>query len=431
MTAHDEYGASSAKRWTSCLGSVRLCSLCPPSADSEWGDEGRLAHELAGMLLMVRERNALQYVGAEKVGDLVGTVTQDMVRAVQIYLDYVYDILDRFPDAVLRVENRVKVPSTVVPNRMGGTYDARIYVPSLRLLIVIDYKHGAGIFVSEEDNLQMDMYAIASIFELNEAVETVTVTIVQPRSWQAGGAIRSADRPVAELLARHAWFEQRAALTLDPNAALTPTAENCRWCPAGGYGLCPAQDKTLLTAIDPSLTRVADINMVQLPDAKKMSVERMLFWLANEDKILALLKNIRMTATGWVRNGNEFPGYKMVLGQMERRWHGDRKVIAQTLCDMTGKTLDEIMPPTLITLTEAENLVVDMFRSRVIAETGETKKAHKLRLNEASQLAHEALAYLTLKEPRGAPRLVPVSDTRPALETGVPHFAGQINTEGL
>ena len=162
-----------------------------------------------------------------------------------------------------------------------------------------------------------------------------------------------------------------------------------------------------------------------------MSIERMLFWLANEDKINALMKNIRMTATGWVRNGQEIPGWKLVLGQMERRWHGDHKVIAETLCAMTGKTMDEIMPPTLITLTQAENMVVDQFRSKVIPETGETKKAHKLRLNEASQLAHEALAFLTLKEPRGAPRLVPVSDARPALETAVPHFAGQINVEGL
>jgi hypothetical protein len=73
--------------------------------------------------------------------------TAECARNVQVILDHVYTILDSYPDAELAVEHRVHIPSQAVPDRMWGTTDVRIYVPSIRWLFVIDYKHGAGIFV--------------------------------------------------------------------------------------------------------------------------------------------------------------------------------------------------------------------------------------------------------------------------------------------
>jgi hypothetical protein len=61
MTAHDEYGASSAKRWTSCLRSVALCAQAPPSQDSEWGDEGKMAHELRSFVVGQARRHATDF----------------------------------------------------------------------------------------------------------------------------------------------------------------------------------------------------------------------------------------------------------------------------------------------------------------------------------------------------------------------------------
>jgi len=421
--AHDEYGASSAKRWTSCLGSVRLCAKCPPSQDSEWGDEGRVAHDLAELCLREGIRDAA-VVSAFKGME----IPAEMHRAVQMYLDHIYDLLDSNPGAVLRVENRVKVPSAVVPNKMGGTYDARVYLPATKTLHIVDYKHGAGIYVSEEDNLQMQVYAIASIFEMVDPVVNVVTTIVQPRSFMAMGAVRSAEYDVATLIAKHAWFEERAYLTLDPNAPLVPTDDNCRWCTAGGYGVCPVAEKTAIAMFDPNAKSMRDI---VLPDAKTMSVETMSYLLVNEKLFTAILKNVRMTATGWVKQGNDFPHFKLALGNMEREWYGDKMKIAQTLMIMLNKTLDEVMPRQLITLTEAENQLVDMFRSGIVQRGDETKKAFVGRQNEASQLARETLAMHTLKSPKGGPRLVPLTDPRPALETSVPHLAGHVNLKGL
>lgn len=420
---HYEYGASSAKRWTSCLASPRQCAKCPPGQDSEWGDEGRLAHDVGAFCLTWRT-----YAEVKQFEAYQGDVTQ-AVRSVNVYLEHIYDILRKYPDAVLRIENQVPMPSAVVPGRIGGTYDARIYIPSLRWLIILDYKHGAGIFVSEEDNLQMEMYAIASLFEMTEPVTRVTTTIVQPRSWQAGGGVRDHEVSIDALLVRHAWFEQKAGETLADDAPFCPTPDNCRWCPAGGYGVCPVAQQSLTRVLQ--VSNIRDVAVQGMPDVNRMSIEQMSYIMANEALVSALLKNVRMTATGLARNGKPFPGWKMVLGQQERAWYGDKLPIAQALMTLLGKTLDELMPRELITLTEAENLLVDLFRSSVTIVDGEAKKAFKIRQNQASQLAKETLAMYTLKEPRGQPRLVPLSDPRPALETSVPHFAGQINTEGL
>lgn len=428
MTAHDEYGASSAKRWTSCLRSVALCAQVPPSQDSEWGDEGRAAHAVLEVCLGAGIRK-VRLEGADEVnaaGDV--PLTPEMARAVQVALDYIYKILDANPGATLSVENRVKVPSFAVPGRMGGTLDVRIYLPQWKWLHIIDYKHGAGIFVSEEDNLQMDMYAIASLFEIGEPVERVTTTIIQPRSFQAMGAIRQAERPIVDLLNRWAWFDERAELTKDPNAPLAPDPDNCRWCTAGGYGICPVAERTLLAMFDPNAKSMREM---KLPDGKVLSPEQASYVLANEKLVTALLKNIRMTWTGFVKNGGDFPGWKLVLGDASRAWHGDHATIAATLMQWLGKSIDEVYPRQLIGVTEAENLIVDYYRNAVTREDGETKKSFTVRQNEASKLAREALAMLTLKEPRGQPRLVPLSDVRTALETSVPHLAGQINLDGL
>lgn len=431
--AHYEYGASSAKRWTSCLASVRLNKKCPPSADSEWGIEGRQAHKLLELCLMFGERNASAYTGvAELNGEkFEAAVTPEMARAVQVCLDYVYDICAEHADAIVSIENKLRVPSSVVPDRMGGTYDVRIYIPSMKWVIVIDYKHGAGIYVEEEDNLQMEMYDVASLWNMSEPVARVTNTIVQPRSWVAGGAVRSTDVTVEHLLWRHAWFEKRAELTLDPDAPFAPSPENCRWCPAGGYGLCPAVTAVAVKALNDEAKNFEDLNVVGLPDGTKLSIARMAFWLSNEALILALAKNIRMTATGFVRAGGDFPGFKMVLGTPERAWYGNPEVIAQQLCALLGASIDEVFPRSLITITEAQNRLTDIFRHGLVQEPGETKKAFKVRQNKASEMATEALAYMTLREPRGGPRLVPITDPRPALNTAVPHFAGQLNVEGL
>lgn len=421
---HYEYGASSAKRWTSCLASIRTCADCPPGADSEWGIEGRIAHDLAEECLLAGKR-----------ADLVAgrpEITDDMVRAVNVYLDYIYAILRAFPGSILRVENRVEMPSAVVPGRIGGTFDARIYVPSHAWLIVFDYKHGAGIYVDEEDNLQMQMYSIGALFEMSDPVARVTNVIVQPRAIQAGGQIRETDVPIADLLRRHAWFDRKAAETLRPDAPFAPTPENCRWCPAAGYGKCLVVNQEVAKALTPGAVTLNALTQRSLPDPAKMSIEQMSVVVANAKLIRAFLKNVESTVTSLLMRNVAFPGFKLVQSMAEREWFVDYETeVVPALGALLGWNIDEAMPRKPLGVVEVENALIDFFRGAVTQAPGEYATQTRQRRNNASKLARETMALWTVKAPRGRPTLAPLSDPRPAIETSVPFIAGQINTEGL
>src|SRR5579862_4348535 len=47
MTRHAQLGASKARRWLNCLGSVRMTRDLPESPDTPYSIEGTAAHELA------------------------------------------------------------------------------------------------------------------------------------------------------------------------------------------------------------------------------------------------------------------------------------------------------------------------------------------------------------------------------------------------
>lgn len=433
MAAHAEYGASSMERWTSCLGSPRLC-VGLPSYDTEWSEDGTTAHGLMQHCLLWRERDATAFVGVivEPVqGEKFGPITDDHARNVQVLLDYVYDILDRYPDAQLSVEHRVHIPSSAVPDQMWGTTDVKIYVPSIVWLFIIDYKHGVGISVDIHDNKQLKFYGLGALWEhmlLGQAVAGVTLAVVQPRSYSTQGGIKDQDVTTAELLAFHGYVEEKAYATLDPYAPLVPNPDYCRWCPAAGHGRCPALARTALATVGTELNK---LTKADLPDPQHMSFEQMIAVLDAWPLLNGWKKVVYETAIGFARKGGHFPGRKMVFTGARREWHGEPGSVAVQLAVLAGCSVDEVYGRQLVGITEAENRIVDAFRHGLHQLPDETKKAFTVRQNEASRLAREAMAMLTLKKPSGSFELVPISDPRPAIDGAATFFAGRVNMEGL
>lgn len=434
--AHADYGASSMERWTSCLGSPRLCADLP-SYDTEWSADGSTAHGLMHHCLLFRERDATNFVDVivEPIqGKRFGPIVHEQARNVQVILDYIYEILDRYPDAILSVEHRVHIPSSAVPGRMWGTCDVRIYVPSIRWLFVIDYKHGVGIFVDINENKQLMFYGTGALWECiqnDQAVQGITLSIVQPRSFSdAAGGIRDKDFTPADLFAFHSEAERAAYATLDPAAPLVPSPDNCRWCAAGAAGRCPAVERKAVTLVG---QEIRQITAASLPDPKTLSFETMLAVLDARKLLVGWMKSVYECAVGYARAGNSFPQRKMVWTAAKRVWDeqthkGDD--IAQQLSIYTGRALDEVYPRQLVGITEAENAMVDAFRSAIVREPGESKKAFTARQNKASELARHTMAMLTIKKPGGGMELVPLSDPRPAIDNATALF-NNVNMEGL
>ena len=98
---------------------------------------------------------------------------------VTVALNYVRDILDDHPDAVLLVEQHVRVPCESAPGgSIPSTLDVLLYLPSWRQLTLLDYKHGAGVYVPVLGNMQVRGYAFAALSEHPEwDVDSVVLAI--------------------------------------------------------------------------------------------------------------------------------------------------------------------------------------------------------------------------------------------------------------
>lgn len=243
MTEHSKLGASSAKRWTVCPGSVRQCVGIEIDS-SEFAKEGTAAHAVAARCLQTGWDAASLIGQVVTPGGLIVTldssrgisVTQEMASAVEVYLDAARSLISGFPNREMSIEVRFHL--TNLHPDLWGTADCVIYDPETFDLWVLDYKHGAGVIVDVVDNLQVRYYALGAAFaKNNRRVDQVHVAIVQPRAGQGGPSWDHFDS--VDLLEFAAWLQECALATEDPNAPLV-AGEHCRgtWCPAAAF--CPA-----------------------------------------------------------------------------------------------------------------------------------------------------------------------------------------------
>lgn len=247
--AHSKLGASGSKRWINCPGSVRECAGIP-NKSSVYADEGTAAHFLGEQCLR-QDKDAVEFIGRKIavfdqeepcfVGEVeeeqfslerVFEVTDDMVEAVQVYLDTIRDIKSRNPGCEVRIEHKFHLAD--LHEDLWGTADCVIVVPFDRT-IVLDYKHGQGVAVDVKENPQGMMYALGAA--ANEDLETIEIVIVQPRAPHPQGPVRRWTTTRTALLDwGHNVLLPAALATGEPDTPLH-AGDWCRFCPAGA--VCP------------------------------------------------------------------------------------------------------------------------------------------------------------------------------------------------
>lgn len=172
---HSKIGASSMYRWQQCPGSVKL-SEGLPNKSSVYAQEGTAAHEIVGLAL---ERAFSENVPATEV-------LNEIVKALSVYTEYVESLKGDNP---VHIEHSFNMDD-IFPE-LYGTADCVVYDKSTKILHVIDYKHGKGIPVEVENNLQLSYYALGALHTLDYPCIAVQMTIVQPRCYHPAGQIRS------------------------------------------------------------------------------------------------------------------------------------------------------------------------------------------------------------------------------------------------
>ncbi len=355
-TKHSEHGASKAKRWMSCPGSVRKTrGMFNPS--SPYAREGTAAHDI-GERCLEKGVDALTFLGVvvpvaywdeagiEHADNVV--VTEEMCEAVQVYVDYVMSMVDAPTDELmLEIEFDLNPLNPPVP--MFGTSDATLWKQSTKHLHVIDYKHGAGVAVDATENEQLMYYALGALVEVKKAPDTITIHIVQPRGFHPLGPIRTFTFTLKELKEFKDQLFDAARATLEPDAPLN-IGDHCRFCPA--LAVCPAQQANALAVAQQEFTVMDEA----LPDPDELSTEHLALVLAKGDIVVDWIKAVRKHVISKLDRGEEVPGFKLVPGRGgNRRWIDEEKVSKY----LAGKKLkvDERFHRKLISPAQAEKLL--------------------------------------------------------------------------
>ena len=316
-------------------------------------------------------------------------VDDDMARYVQVYLDYVRDLV-KSTNGELFVE--VSVPLTHITGEEGarGTSDAVIIAGDE--IIVVDLKYGRGNEVSAEANEQLMMYASGAMkeFALAGDFKHVRCAISQPRITSAPSEWNCT---VGELLA----FESEAgvcatvalALQGGPNAAtltdhLKPSEEACRWCKA--KATCPALSQYVQDEIGSDFDNLLT---APAPKADTLSVHTLAIKMACLDLIEDWCKAIRSKVETELLAGNDVPGWKLVQGRKGARAWTNKEEAEAVLKAMRLKK-DEMYDFSLISPTTAEKV-------------------------PAITPKRWAALQTIIKQAEGKPSVAPVTDKRPAI----------------
>lgn len=380
--AHSKWGGSVCKRYRTCPGSVAACAAVPKLPASSFAMAGTAAHEAAEFFLT----NGIRQVtpGVEYQGGIL--LQREDAQAVQVYLDAVWAEVDQDEQAVLMVEQKFVLEVASAPQgAVFGRNDALVYLPSSKKLIVFDYKHGYQP-VDPEDNDQGKFYgAGAALSEMAKdwPIREVEIVIVQPnsRDVDTAGAVKRWSWSPADLLEFFAELERDIAATLQPDAPRVP-GEHCRWCDAAP--VCEVRAQLALEAAQMAFTDVAMITPSDLPDAKTIDVERLVKVLNVCGVFTAWGKKIEERILGMLEAGQPVPGFKLVEKTARRKWQSSGDEVAGYLATVYGVDVNDVIPPTLVTITEAEKLLANAIQDKTALRAAKEDLSLRFTVKESS-----------------------------------------------
>lgn len=382
--AHALLSASGASRWLACPPSVRASEAVDDGVrkTSFYAEEGTFAHELSELYF------ALQYQGMTK---RTFNSRLKKAKASEYYneelhdyvLEYVELVEERINAAyarsskdhtVLYFEERLDY-SEFVPEGYG-TGDVLIY--SGGIVEIIDLKFGKGLEVSAEDNPQLKLYGLGGvgIFDIIEDIESVVMTIIQPRL----NNYSSYEMSYKELLDWGNAIKPVAQQAFDGEGEFNP-GEHCRFCPI--KATCRARAEQYHGKAK-KLTEPFLLKTDELTDL-----------LFEVDDIAKWAKDVKDYAQEQALKGEAFDGWKLVEGRSVRRYT-NTDAITEILLDKEFKHEDVHDAPKLLSIGKLEKAIGKKTVSELVGEF--------------------------IEKPEGKPTLVPESDKRRAINSAEDDF---------
>lgn len=359
---HSTWSASATDRNVACPGAIALTDGLPETA-SEAADWGTCCHEIAAECLN-KGGDAAEWIGITVKGKKFEfTVDEEMADTAQVYIDYVRAL----PGDQLWIEETFSLAPINPPFDAGGTCDALSYDAKRRHMHVVDLKGGRGVVVSVTGNKQMRTYALGALLaHPGKAVDTITVTIVQPRANHPDGIIRSETFDVVELMEWTADLRDAMHLSAAAMRAKAETAPavwaaahlnpgpHCQFCGAAGF--CPKLEER---ARDAAGVWFDDLDQPQIskanaPDA--MAPAELAKKLDMLDMIQEWINEVRAYAHRQAEAGVIIPGYKLVEKIGNRAWKVLEETVVETLM-ANGVSEDKAYTKKIVSPAQAEKLL--------------------------------------------------------------------------
>lgn len=421
---HTRFSPSRSEQFFYCHGCVNLLARVPVLPEDPHAAEGQRAHNVLEAGLNGGAANATAAI--EMSIHCVEDFTIDFKAAINTALDYISLLCDSLHVSYgensykMFVETRVNPPVHNAPGEAAGYCDVAIVCPAARRLWVIDYKHGVGVSKAVEGNTQVRQYAAGFLYDeespikdMVDQIDEVTLVIIQPRSFHKDGEIREATVKATELVDYLMELDAHIEACLQPDAPLVVDVEKqCRFCE--GRDVCPALEQAAAKALVPMANSMREVTAKGMTQVELMSVERLAYIKSMRPTIDAMLNAVDKRIAQLLKDNVRVPGFKQVQADAKREWHENEHERAHKLAALIGCEPTDLYRISFITITDAEQMMVDAFKKRV----------NKKKRNQAAAEARQQFAYFTTKKSSGNLTVVSDDDPRPAVDRVAQNFAG-------
>ncbi|MFA5385097.1 MAG: DUF2800 domain-containing protein [Eubacteriales bacterium] len=377
MSAHAILSASGAYRWLACPPSAQLERQFPEETSS-YAEEGAFAHAFAELRLKRHLGIIKTKAYHKKLEEMQehSMYSPRLAEYVDIYVtlaaEKISEAKKRSKDAVVLLEQKLDF-SQWVPDGFG-TGD--LVIISDDAIDITDFKYGAGVPVSAEDNPQMKLYGLGAIatYGMLYDFSKVRMTIVQPRR----DSLSTSETTVEDLLVwADAYTKPRAELAMAGGGEFL-AGDHCKFCRANCTCRARAEANLELAKMD-------------FRDSSLLTDEEIGEVLTKADMLKAWVSDIMDYALDQALNhGKKWLGWKLVSGRSNRKY-SDENAAAKVL--LTNEyTEDRIYAP-----------------RKILGITAMEKEIGRKRFDEL-------LKYLIIRPP-GKPTLAPESDKRPEINS--------------
>lgn len=397
MNKHSRLGGSTSARWLTCTASPNAIQkaikdgIIPKEQPSSiYAEEGTAAHTL--LEKAIRRKVDAEAFFMKSIGGF--TVDENMISAVQVHIDRVKSLTNNYDKRfTVWLEKRFDL-SDYVGDDCGGSADITIYDTKEAHLWVDDYKHGKGKMVEAEGNTQTRLYGLGFLKELQQRIETVDLTICQPRISHIDGPIRTENLKRRELLKWGRTVLKPAVKEINSDSAkFVPSEKACEWCPLNGVA-CPASDNHSVALMKAEFQDF--VEQKSLVNPSSLTKEEAEAIVLNKKKITSWLNNVELHLKNAIESGEKSSNFKLVQSLGNRSYIKQRSVI---------RKLKKLGVPEEVYLSEPALKTPSQLESSMVAHKQMTKDEIK-----------EFISAVTTRVENGY-RIAPINSGKEAIQS--------------